>query len=119
VTIRPIAASAVDISMKRAGFSIQRTSDTVVAWRKDLPGSYMVLSFGDHELYGEPHIKKWTLIHAEDDPSLDAKVRKIFELDLLGAIEAAKEIEDAQYPVPSPASPRLSIAAARRRSPRG
>src|SRR3954465_13147062 len=91
--ISPSAMQSVDIVMRRVGFAMSRTSDTMVAWRKDLIGSHLILYFGEHKLYGAPHLKEWTLIHAGDNPSPDAKVRTIFDLDLLGALEAVRAIE--------------------------
>lgn len=63
-----------------------------------------MIYFADHRLYGEPHIKQWVLIFAEDDPSPDAKVRIKIDLDMFEALDAAKAIEAAKASNPKRSS---------------
>lgn len=95
----------VTIAMERAGFSIKRSADKSIVWRRDLVGSYHQIYFADLELYGEPHLKQWVFAHGNDP---DATVLMALDLDMFAALRIAKSVEAAREVCPPPGAPKTN-----------
>lgn len=89
--IAPAIEIAVNAAMAEGGFRIQRTTAKVVAWRRDLARTHLIVYFGDHDLYGAAQEERWTVLHVDDDPG--GKVRIRDQLNLFEVLQAAKDYE--------------------------
>ena len=110
--VSPIIDRVVTIAMEHAGFSIKRSTDRTIGkaivWRRNLVGSYLQIHFGDQELYGEPHLKRWMLSYGHDP---DATVLIALDLDMFVALRIAKSLEAAAESCPLPRAPMTNTSA--------
>jgi len=102
MSVSPFVDRDVTIAMERAGFSIKRAADKSIVWRRDLVGSYHQIHFADLELYGEPHLKQWVLVHGNDP---DVTVLMALKLDMFAALRIARSLEAATAGCPLRGAP--------------